>query len=181
MNKNNFILYHEQREIIDQLTDNQAGKLFKAIFQYSMGEEPKLSKTLSLVFVPIRQMIDRNKENYEKVCEINSRNAKKRWKKIPTDAKTSDGMRPHAKAYEQEQEQDNDIAVKKLSSLLGNSFKVENNVCYRNTKKGWTVINSPSSYLKTIEKNNAAAEIDVPENIDAKTFDYSKIVKGSIA
>ena len=41
-NKNSFILYLEQAEIVDELSDDDAGKLFKAILFYvHSGEEPK--------------------------------------------------------------------------------------------------------------------------------------------
>ena len=72
--KDNFILYTEQQEIFDKLSDEQAGKLIKAIFSYvATGEVPELDTLLDLVFVPIRQTLDRNKEKYDRVSEIRSK------------------------------------------------------------------------------------------------------------
>ena len=83
--KDSFIMYQEQKEIFDTLSDNEAGKLIKAIFEYeSTGQSPKLSKTLNLVFIPIKNSLDRNKEKYQKVVERNKRNIKKRWNKENT-------------------------------------------------------------------------------------------------
>lgn len=83
--KDSFILYVDQKEIIDTLTDNEAGKLLKAIFEYETTQKlPKLSKTLNLVFIPIKNALDRNREKYEKACEKNKKNISKRWNKENT-------------------------------------------------------------------------------------------------
>jgi len=72
--KDNFILYTEQQEIFEKLNDEQAGKLIKAIFSYvATGEVPELDTLLDLVFVPIRQTLDRNKEKYDRVSEIRAK------------------------------------------------------------------------------------------------------------
>ena len=36
-------MYHDQKAIIDSMTDEDAGKLIKAIFEYAEGNEPILS------------------------------------------------------------------------------------------------------------------------------------------
>ena len=64
--KESFILYYEQKEIINNLSDNEAGKLIKAIYEYETTlQVPKLSKTLSLVFIPFKNALDRNREKYK--------------------------------------------------------------------------------------------------------------------
>lgn len=66
MAKDSFILYTEQKEVIDKLTDEQAGKLIKAIYEYvETGEMPKLDTMLDLVIIPFKQNIDRNADKYE--------------------------------------------------------------------------------------------------------------------
>ena len=66
--KNSFILYLEQAEIVDELSDDDAGKLFKAILFYvHTGEEPSLSKMLKLAFIPIRQSLHRDLEKWRNV------------------------------------------------------------------------------------------------------------------
>jgi len=103
--KKSFILYQDQEEIIDSLTNEKAGRLFKAIFDYARGDKPNLGQNLSIVFISIRQAIDRAKENYEKVCETNSQNAKKRWNKID---KLSDGIRTHTNVNDSDNDNVND-------------------------------------------------------------------------
>ena len=50
--KNSFILYTEQKAVIDKLTDEQAGKLIKAIYAHETGEEMELDSILDLVITP---------------------------------------------------------------------------------------------------------------------------------
>lgn len=73
MGKDSFVLYAEQEEVIKRLSDEQAGKLYKAIFEYNRtGEIPEMEYILELVFTPIRQQLDRSKENWEKTCQKRS-------------------------------------------------------------------------------------------------------------
>ena len=70
MEKNSFILYKDQQEIIDKLSDENAGKLIKAIYQYAnTGEIPELNELLSIAIIPFEQSIDRNSEKWEETKE----------------------------------------------------------------------------------------------------------------
>lgn len=66
MAKDSFILYTEQKEVIDKLSDEQAGKLIKAIYEYvETGQMPKLDALLEIIVIPFKQNIDRNANKYE--------------------------------------------------------------------------------------------------------------------
>lgn len=108
--KDSFIMYQEQKEIFDTLSDNEAGKLIKAIFEYeSTGQSPILSKTLNLVFIPIKNSLDRNKEKYQKVVERNKRNIKKRWNKEDTKNTTGKiGIPKNTKNTDNDNDSDSD-------------------------------------------------------------------------
>lgn len=68
--KDSFILYTEQRAVIEKLSDEQAGKLIKAIYEYVETEQmPELDAMLDIVIIPFRQSLDRNKEKWEDVKE----------------------------------------------------------------------------------------------------------------
>ena len=72
MIKESFILFTEFRESFNELSNEEAGILIKAIFDYTTtGIEPKLDKLLKLVFIPIKQCIDRNSQNYETYNSFN--------------------------------------------------------------------------------------------------------------
>lgn len=76
--KDSFILYQEHKEIFEMLTDEEAGKLIKAIFEYEKtGRLLELDKSLKLAFIPIKNDLDRNKEKYEKIVKRNKENGKK--------------------------------------------------------------------------------------------------------
>jgi hypothetical protein len=112
--KKSFLIYQDWEEVFDSLTDNQAGKLIKAMFDYSRGEKVMLKNATALVFISLRQNLDRMKSHYEKVCEINRENAKKRWNQPQNNAIVYDRMRPHAKAYDKDKDKDKDINNKEI-------------------------------------------------------------------
>jgi len=69
--KDSFILYTEQKAVIDKLTDEQAGKIIKAIYEYVETDKmPQLDNILDLVITPFKLALDRNKAKYEKVSKI---------------------------------------------------------------------------------------------------------------
>jgi len=49
--KKSFILHHDTLNVLDELTDEQAGKLFKAIFNYHIGMRQlrKTQRTQSVI------------------------------------------------------------------------------------------------------------------------------------
>ena len=90
-----FVVYGDYKAIVDELDDEQAGKLFRGMLNYFVtGEEPKFQDVLKFVFIPIKQQMDRDGNKYAKKCERNRQNAKMRWdangcdriKKMRTDA-----------------------------------------------------------------------------------------------
>ncbi len=75
MQKDSFILYTQFSEVIGELSDEQAGKMFKALFDYTTtGNEPEFSGILKMAWIPIRQQIDRTTEKYEKKAGYNRTN-----------------------------------------------------------------------------------------------------------
>lgn len=77
--KKSFVLYHDSREQIEMLSDEQAGKLIKALMRFSeTGEEldcadPMVKMTFSFMSAQIR----RDAEKYEATCQKRSANGKK--------------------------------------------------------------------------------------------------------
>lgn len=82
--KNSFILYTEQKAVIDKLTDEQAGRLIKAIYAHETGEEMELDSILDLVITPFLTSLERNTEKYQKRVETNKKNIAKRWNEDDT-------------------------------------------------------------------------------------------------
>ncbi len=77
-NKTSFILFNELGEPVNNLSDEDAGKLFKAIFEYQNGGIVQdLSPQAEMAFTFIRQQFDRSNEQYERICERNRANGAK--------------------------------------------------------------------------------------------------------
>lgn len=67
------------------LSDEEAGKLIKAVFAYEVNEvKPgfKEGTILSHVFLYIKDCLDNNRRKYEEICERNRQNIINRWKKL---------------------------------------------------------------------------------------------------
>lgn len=126
--KNSFLFYYDWEEAIDTLSNGDAGKILKAMIDHEKGKKVDLSPRLLPLFISYRQLLDRNKENYDQKCEKYSKNAKKRWENIPTEPKVSNGMPLHAVAYDKDKVKDKDI----------------------HTTKNPNKDNKPSSYLKDV-------------------------------
>lgn len=76
-----YICFHlDYADNFAPLTDAEVGRVVRALLHYAKtGEVPKLPKALMLTFLPIRNQIDREYAHFDKVCKVNSENAKKRW------------------------------------------------------------------------------------------------------
>ena len=79
-----FILHKDSLDILNELTDEQAGQLFKAIWLYQNGEQIELSPLLRIAFTPFKNQFGRDVAAYQERCQKNSDNAKKRWEKNAT-------------------------------------------------------------------------------------------------
>ena len=67
MNKKSFILHNDSLDILDQLTNEQAGKLFKAISTYQkVGKITNLDQLLKIVITPFLNQFKRDDESFNK-------------------------------------------------------------------------------------------------------------------
>lgn len=65
--KKSFVLYLEYAEYFAELTDEQAGKVIKAIYAFEQGQElPELSGASKIAFSAIRNQLMRDNERWEK-------------------------------------------------------------------------------------------------------------------
>ena len=76
--KPGFILYNDYYGILSTLSDEELGKLLRAIFNYEVdGKIQKLNNTLLMAFNFIKKDLDYGKEKYDKTCERNRINGAK--------------------------------------------------------------------------------------------------------
>jgi len=72
-----FILHLDSLQILDEMTDEQAGQLFKAIKDYHSGKELETSQLIRIAFNSFKQQFAREAIKYQKVCERNRANGAK--------------------------------------------------------------------------------------------------------
>nr|WP_316625013.1 DUF6291 domain-containing protein [uncultured Ruminococcus sp.] len=107
-----FFTYFHLSEMLELLTDDQAGRLYKALLRYGdTGELTDFSddQPLMMAFIMMRKEIDINVEKYNKTCERNRENGKKggRPKKEQQDFETA-GEKPKRFFYTQYKDNDNE-------------------------------------------------------------------------
>ena len=98
---NNIFLFTDQRAAIDYLSDDDAGRLFKAIYAYADQDiMPDFNGPMMSLFTVIRSQIDRSRKVYKEKCEKNRANAKKRYATQTTPTIASAGKPLQANACE---------------------------------------------------------------------------------
>jgi len=75
--KTGFILHLDSLAVLDELTNEQAGILFKAIRDYNLGIELELDFAMKMAFLPFKNQFVRDFEKYENTCERNKTNGSK--------------------------------------------------------------------------------------------------------
>ena len=82
--KKSFVLYHDFRNWFSLLTDEELGRLIRAIFDSEMNKElpENLNEKEQIAFFMVRDILDRDREKYERVCNRNKENARVRWEKM---------------------------------------------------------------------------------------------------
>ena len=67
--RKSFVLHKDSLDILPDLTDEQAGKLFKAIHAYQIDDESSLDQITKMVFLPFKNQFIRDDEKYLETCE----------------------------------------------------------------------------------------------------------------
>lgn len=85
MAKNSFVLYYTYREQLKDLSDEDLGKLLRALFDYEIDRvKPKLSGGVQMAFNFIQSTLDLDRLKYEEKCNKNRENIIKYWKNADT-------------------------------------------------------------------------------------------------
>ena len=70
MAKESFIIHTDDSECIEALTDEQAGRLFKALMAYGKnGVMPELDGVELMAFMFMKKQLDKDNEKYQETCE----------------------------------------------------------------------------------------------------------------
>ncbi|MED9970388.1 MAG: DUF6291 domain-containing protein [Ruminococcus sp.] len=133
-----FQIFIDKKKLINLLSDEEAGRLFKAIFAFAdKGEIADFSdnRAVNMAYMILTEQIERDYETYEHVCKVNKRNAKKDLKK----ATASDRIQEEEKEEEKEKDKEKDkhsmdfggeAAGECSDEFCFQVFETYNNICF---------------------------------------------------
>ena len=152
-----FVVYGDYKAVIDELDDEQAGKLFRGMLNYFVdGEDPNFTDVLKFVFIPIKQQMDRDGCKYQKKCERNRANINKRWGK--NDTTVYDGIRPYTNDTNKDTNTNTNgnIIKQKDTNNSQNSNVLKENIIFVDNIK--SILNDSEPHFKRLSALHAAAE-----------------------
>lgn len=120
--KKGFIVYNNQLEPMEDLTMEQRGILFTALFKYHDNGDiiETNDAAVRMAFKFFKKDIDIDAEKYKKTCEKNAENARLRW-----DAKSSDRIQADAMDADIDTDIDIEIVKDKGTDKIPSSQEVE--------------------------------------------------------
>ena len=164
-----FILYTSYYAIIEGLTDEQLGKLMRAIFIYARdGEVINLEPTLRMAFAFIKDDMERNQAKYNEKREKLRANAQKRWQKKQLDANAEEPKQKNTKAYKsmqldataEEPKQKNTKAYKSMQLDANAEIALHNDNVYDNVYDN----EYDNEYVNdNVDDNDVSKETDILE------------------
>ena len=120
-----FVLEKDQKIIIDELSNEEAGIIFKAIYEYeTTKKEPDLDKTLKIVFKQFKVKLDFYDEKYNTTCETNRKNIQNYWNKV-NDTNEYDRIRSNTMATNKRKEKKS-----KVNKIKENKIKCESELSH---------------------------------------------------
>ena len=69
MTRKSFVLHIDSLDVLDELTDEQAGLLLKAMRSFHNDEETQLDPLTKIVFSPFKNQFNRDSLKYQTTCE----------------------------------------------------------------------------------------------------------------
>ena len=95
-----FCAYHSYLKAMEPLTDEECGRLFRALLDYSQsGTAPELRGNERFVFPAMQDQIDRDAKRYSERCEKNRNNILQRYTTV------NDGIRSYTKATKEKEKE----------------------------------------------------------------------------
>ena len=107
--KKSFVIHMDSLDVLDHLSDEQAGQLLKAFKAYHQNQSFDLDPILSIAFVPFKNQFERDLEKYESVCYRNKINGMKGGRpKTQRNPKNPDGFSKTQRNPEKPKKPDSD-------------------------------------------------------------------------
>ena len=184
--KKSFLIYCDIIHTVEQLTDEQAGDLFKHILRYVNDLNPQSDSVITkIAFEPIRQALKRDLDKYESIRKRNSDNARMRWDAtassgIPNDTKNADsdividsGIDIDIKKQRVVFEKPTLLELKNYMTEIGMADVSEKWFDYYESN-GWLVgknkMKNWRAAVRTWKNNNLSNNTTTPQVINRKVF-----------
>ena len=140
--KNSFIVYYQYAEHFELLTDEELGRLIRAMLLYDKdGTLPQFEGVLKMAFSFIKTQLDIDKDKFNTICKKKKKNIQKRWNTKNTTGKS--GIPKNTKNTDNDNDNDNDndkksvcnknTHAKNITCHLGSKYKEES--CFYCMKK----------------------------------------------
>ena len=116
--RKSFIIHIDSLNILDELSDDQAGKLFKAIKCHQLGEEFEFDALTRIAFSPFKNQFSRDSEKYLKLCEKNRLIAEARYAtKSTTGVSGNDSLPSTTKSTDNDSKSDSKSDSKEIVTM----------------------------------------------------------------
>jgi len=107
--RKSFLLHIDSLDILDDLSNEEAGQLFNAIRSYQKGDQVDLTGLIKVAFSPFKNQFTRDDEKYKNLCEKNRLIAENRYKNNPTKSTTGNQSLPQpTKSTDNDSKSDSD-------------------------------------------------------------------------
>lgn len=117
MGKESFLIYKSFYKPISRLSDKQLGRLFRAIFQYHLGEVVTIEGDIEMAFEFFKSQFELDENKYQSIVERNRENGrkaaiKKEQNEEPKQPNGGEWVRNNPVVADNDNDKDNDIIEK---------------------------------------------------------------------
>lgn len=167
--KKSFLLYVDLIHTFENLTDEEAGKLIKLVFQYVNDFNPVVEdKLLKIAFEPIKQALKRDLKKYENIVEKRSAAGKK---SAELKANKSQQVLTSVDKSQQIQQVSTNSTV---SDIVIDNDIVINNSINKSSKLDPSILKGFINFFNSVSGRNFKSNEKIKSSLKARLKDYSK-------
>lgn len=135
--KSGFIIYNDWKDLLDDLSLEDRGRVFTALFDVADGEDPdKIDNPAARMLLKVMsKQMQKDADAYERKCEKNRDNARQRTQANATERKPSQANATERKRTGGDNDNDNDKDNDKDNDILKEKEKTNVNVSKKESEK----------------------------------------------
>lgn len=155
--RNGFVVYHDIKQVLDNLSDKQGATLFKAFVQYSIdGTILEMDEVTKIVFLSYKSRLDNEFEKYKTKCKQMQANVNKRYKSKQMQANVN---KSNQIEIEKEIEKEKEIEIE-----IEKEKEIDDYICESSS--------ALPLFISLFEINPDVSSMSI-----AKDLDFSKVIK----